>query len=49
MFEWIGGLFVLGQDGGFFIFNHLYSLFIKKWIQIWWTHHIGVWRIKVVS
>ena len=21
-----------------FIFNHIYSLFIKKWTQIWWTH-----------
>ena len=28
MFEWIGGLFRLGQDGGFFIFLFIFLCFI---------------------
>tara|TARA_B100000073_G_scaffold144200_1_gene118703 strand:- start:360 stop:491 length:132 start_codon:yes stop_codon:yes gene_type:complete len=28
MFEWIGGLFALGQDGGFFIFLFIVLCFI---------------------
>ena len=27
MFEWIGGLFGLGQDGGFFIFLFIFLCF----------------------
>jgi len=28
MFEWIGGLFGLGQDGGFFIFLFIVLCFV---------------------
>ena len=29
MFEWIGGLFGLGQDGGFFIFLFIFLIIWK--------------------
>ena len=38
MFEWIGGLFGLGQDGGFFIFLFIFLCFFG---YIIWKFDIG--------
>ena len=38
MFEWIGGLFGLGQDGGFFIFLFIVLCFVGYLV---WKFDIG--------